>query len=45
MDEFREVLDDQYRKKEIYVRDWYSYDDNIMREWYDDFGPESDFED
>lgn len=25
-------------------RDWHSCDDEIMREWYDDMGPESDFD-
>lgn len=24
-------------------RDWHSCDDEVMREWYDDLGPESDF--
>ena len=28
---------------EYYPREWHSFDENIMRDHYEDMGPESDF--
>ncbi|CDW73754.1 UNKNOWN [Stylonychia lemnae] len=42
--EFQEDLEKQRRELNIKKRDCQSCDDEIMREWYDDMAPESDFD-
>eukprot|EP00347_Sterkiella_histriomuscorum_P022324 403330882 len=43
-EEFTEKLARQKEELKLEPRDWHSCDDEIMREWYDDLSPESDFD-
>ena len=42
-EEFTYLVEKRERERFDYVREWDSFDENILREKYDDMGPESDF--
>ena len=41
--EFNAGLKKDHKAREHFKREWHSFDEDVMREWYDDMGPESDF--
>lgn len=43
-EEFENRLEFLQRQNELYERDWQSCNDEVVREWWDDLGPESDFD-
>jgi predicted lipoprotein len=44
-DEFKEDIDHDNLEKALYNRNWQSFDENVLREWYDGMSLESDFND